>query len=118
MKNKFNQEDEEEVDLDMDWTILEEVDAFEYLWSVVGVENEITIRLQAGGGNLKKYSEVLCDRKMPMKLKSKIHRTTVRPAREEKRLDVNEMRMLRWTCGVTKSDRIVNRHIRGTMKLA
>ena len=67
---------------------------------------------------------------MPMKLKNKIHRTIVRPAmiygsetwpimkREEKRLDVNEMRMLRWTCGVTKSDRIVNRHIRGTMKLA
>ena len=36
---------------------------------------------------------------------------------EEDRMNVNEMRMLRWTCGVTRLDRIANRYIRGTMKV-
>ena len=35
----------------------------------------------------------------------------------EKKLDVAEMRMLRWTSGVTKLDRIRNERIRGTTKL-
>ena len=30
--------------------------------------------------------------------------------RQEKRLDVNEMRMLRWMCVVTKKDKIRNEH--------
>ena len=35
----------------------------------------------------------------------------------EKRLDVAEMRMLRWMSGVTKMDRIRNERIRGTTKV-
>ena len=34
---------------------------------------------------------------------------------QEKKLDVAEMRMLRWMSGVTKLDRIRNERIRGTM---
>ena len=52
MKCKFNQEEEEEVDLEMAGAILEEVDAFKYLGSLIqkdgGIENEITSRIQAG----------------------------------------------------------------------
>ena len=84
----------------------------------------------AGWMNWKKCSGVLCDKKMPVKLKGKVYRTVVRPAmlygaetwattkRQESRIEVNEMRMLRWMCGVTRKDKIRNEHIRGTTKVA
>ncbi len=40
--------------------------------------------------------------------------------REDKKhdyLEVNEMRMLRWMCGVTRRDKIRNEHIRGTTRV-
>jgi hypothetical protein len=39
-------------------------------------------------------------------------------ARDERRLLVTEMRMLRWMCGVTRMDRIRNEYIRGSWKVA
>ena len=36
---------------------------------------------------------------------------------QEKKLDVAEIRMLRWMSGVTKMDRIRNERIRGTTKV-
>ena len=59
----------------------------------------------------------------------KVYKTVVRPAMiysveawagkkaQEKKLDVPEMRMLRWMSGVTKLDRIRNERIRGTTKV-
>ena len=38
--------------------------------------------------------------------------------RQEKQLEVNKMRMLRWMCGVTRKDKIRNEHIRGTTRVA
>ena len=36
---------------------------------------------------------------------------------QEARLEVNEMMMLRWMCGVTRRDKIRNEHIRGTTRV-
>ena len=36
---------------------------------------------------------------------------------QEARLEVNEMRILRWMCGVTRRDKIRNEHIRGTTRV-
>ena len=38
--------------------------------------------------------------------------------RQEKRIEVTEMRMLWWMCGVTRKDKIWNEHIRGTTRVA
>ena len=37
--------------------------------------------------------------------------------REEKKLDVAEMKMLRWMVGVTRMDRIRNDYVRGSVKV-
>ena len=72
----------------------------------------------------------MCDRRFPIKLKGKIHKAVVRPAlmygletapikkTEERKLDVAEMKMLRWMSGVTKMDRVRNEYIRGSLKVA
>ena len=64
-----------------------------------------------------------------MKLKGKVYKTVVRPALlygadtwattrgQEARLEVNEMRMLRWMSGVTRRNMIRNEHIRGTTRV-
>ena len=44
-------------------------------------------------------------------------RAVNRPKAQEKKLDVAEMRMLRWMSEVTKLDRIRNERIRGTTKV-
>ena len=113
---------------------LERVTHFKYLGTSMeeegGMETEITKRVGAGWRNWKKCSGVLCDRRMPVKLKGKVYKTVIRPAmlygaetwattkRQEKRIEVTEMRMLRWMCGVTRKDKIRNEHIRGTTRVA
>ena len=99
---------------------VERVTHFKYLGTSIeeegGMETEIAKRVGAGWMNWKKCSGVLCDKRMPVKLKGKVYRTVVRPAmlygaetwattkRQESRIEVNEMRMLRWMCGVTRQN--------------
>ena len=106
---------------------------FRYLGSTVtedgNEELEVTRRIQAGWRNWREVSGVLCDKRMPIKLKGKVYRTVVRPAMmysletvplkksNERKMEVAEMKMLRWMSGVTRKDRIENEKIRGTVKV-
>ena len=99
-------------------------------WSWYGdLDAEITNRIQSGWKNWKRVSGILCDRRISLRFKGKVYKTVVRPAMmygaetcavkktQEQKLDVAEMRMLRWMSGVTKLDRIRNERIRGTTKV-
>ena len=69
------------------------------------------------------------DKKIPVKLKSKLYKTVVRPAmvyeiecwalreQEEQRLNTTEMKMIRWSQGKASYDRIKNETIRGIAKV-
>ncbi|XP_068220440.1 uncharacterized protein [Palaemon carinicauda] len=89
---------------------------------------ETNHRTQAGWKNWKKLRGALCDRRTGVKPKGKAHRTATvaRPATmhgtetratkttEEKKMDVAEMRTLRWMCGATRRDKTRNEVTRGT----
>ena len=80
------------------------------------LDAEVTHRVQSGWK--KRVYGVLCDRKMNVQIKRKVYSTVVRPAlmhgaetwalnkAQDNKLEVAEMRMLRWMCGVTKLDNI------------
>ena len=63
---------------------LKRVDSFKYLRSTLSAngneDKEITRRIQAGWRSWRDVSGILCDRKMPVKLKGKFYKTVVRPA--------------------------------------
>ena len=106
---------------------------FKYLGSVMDnagdMGKEINNRIQCGWNNWRKVSGVICDRKVPIRLKGKVHKAVVRPSMtygleaaplkkiEGRKLDVAEMKMLRWMSGVTRIDRVRNDYIRGTVKV-
>ena len=117
----------------MEWE-LKRVDAFKYLGSTPSTDGskdqeKITRRIQTGWKSWRDAPGVLCDSKMPVKLKGKVYKTVVRPAMtygaealpvkkvNDKRMEVAEMKMLRWMCGVTREERISNTRIRGTVKV-
>ena len=112
---------------------LERVNTFKYLGATLAengdLDAEMTHRIQQDGKTGRGYRGILCDRRISLRVKGKVYKTVVRPAMmygadtwavkkaQEKKLDVAEMRMLRWMSGVTKLDRIRNERIRGTTKV-
>ncbi|KAK3526558.1 hypothetical protein QTP70_030697 [Hemibagrus guttatus] len=109
---------------------VKKVQEFKYLGSTVQSNGEcgkeVKKRVQAGWNGWRKVSGVLCDRKISARIKGKVYRTVVRPAmlygletvslrkRQESELEVAELKMLRFSFGVTRLDRIRNEYIRGT----
>ncbi len=120
-------------EMKMDDEIIKKVPAFKYLGSHVAEDGELDVeinhRIQSGWNAWRKLSGVLCDRKISARLKGKVYKTAVRPSLlygsetwplkkvQEKKVNVAEMRMLRWMCGVTRKDKIRNEYIRGTVKV-
>ena len=72
---------------------------------------------------------VLCDKKVPIKLKYKVYKTVIKPTmtygaecwavrkKDENRLHVAEMRMLRWIRGKTRKDHVRNQSIQEDAKM-
>ncbi|XP_047501618.1 uncharacterized protein LOC125047457 [Penaeus chinensis] len=84
-----------------------------------GVEAEISRRIQSGWNNWKKMAGVMCDKRVPARVKGKIHRTVIQSAmlygletvpqtKATRRLEVAEMKMCRWAYGLTMGDRMRN----------
>ena len=112
---------------------VKKVDHFKYLGVVVSAdwscEEEVRRRMQAGWQSWRRVSGVLCDRKLSARLKGKIYKCAVRPAvlygmetvavteRMVKKMEVAELKMVRWALGVTLKDKVRNEYIWGTAKI-
>jgi hypothetical protein len=113
---------------------LNKVTQFKYLGSCVNSDcstlPDAKMRVSAAWMKWRQVTGVLCDKKIPLRLKSKIYRTVVRPValygtecwpttkKHEQALHAMEMRMLRWSLGLTRLDHVMNENIRKTLKVA
>ena len=109
---------------------LTKVEEFKYLGSTVQsngrCDREVKRRIQAGWNGWRKVTGVICDKRIPARVKGKVYKTVVRPSimygletvpltkRQEADLEVAEMKMLRFSLGVTRMDKIRNEYIRGS----
>jgi hypothetical protein len=87
------------------------------------IDEDLSHRIKAVWLKWRQVSGVLCDPRVPLKLKVKFYRTVIRPAmlyraecwptkrRYVQQLSVTEMRMLRWICSNTRRDRVWNDNI-------
>ena len=109
------------------------VEDFKYLGSTVQSigegGREVKKRVQAGWNGWRRMSGVICDMRAPARVKGKVYRAAVRPAmlygletvaltkRQEADTEVAELKMLRFSLGVTRMDKIRNEYIRGTAQV-
>jgi hypothetical protein len=124
----------EDGDVSLEGQVVAKKDIFRYLGSMLQKEGDIDedVRHRISDGWLKwrQASGVLCDKKVPQRLKGKFYRTAIRPAmlygaecwpikrRHVQQLSVAEMRMLRWFCRHTRRDRVRNEEIRDRVRVA
>ena len=128
----INGENDDET-LKMEDAKLPRVKEFKYLESMVqesgGCEREIKKRVQAGWNGWRRVSGVICDRRLPARVKGKVYSSVVRPTmvygletvavtkKQVEEMEVAEMKMLRFAMEVTRKDMIRNEHIRSTVKV-
>ncbi|KAG2577912.1 hypothetical protein PVAP13_6NG159203 [Panicum virgatum] len=121
-------------DISLDGQVVAQKDTFRYLGLMLqrdgDIDEDVRHRIPAGWLKWRQASGILCDRRVPQKLKSKFYRTTIRPAmlygaecwltkrRHVQQLSVAEMRMLRWSCGHTRRDTVRNEVIRERVGVA
>ncbi|KAJ0179997.1 hypothetical protein K1T71_004588 [Dendrolimus kikuchii] len=110
---------------------VERTDQFKYLGSVLSasgdIDHDVKARITAAWAKWREVTGVICDPKMPVKLKGQVYKSIIRPVllygseawpvleRHKQELRVTEMNMLRWMCGVTRKDRVRNSRIRGSL---
>ena len=109
------------------------VEDFKYLGSTGQSDGEcgreVEKRIQAGWNGWRRMSGVICDRRVPARVKGKVCKVAVRPTmlygletvalakRQEAAMEVAELKMLRFSLGVTRMDKIRNEYIRGTTQV-
>jgi hypothetical protein len=107
---------------------------FRYLGSMLqrdgGIDEDVSHRIKVRWMKWRQASRVLCDKRVPKKLKCKFYRTTISPAmlygaecwptkrRHIQQLSVVEMHMLCWIYGHTRLDRVRNDDIRDRLGIA
>ena len=117
----------------MEDTKVPRVQEFKYLGSMVqesgGWEREVKNRVKARWNEWRRVSGVICDKRLPPRVKAKVYSSVVRPAmvygletvavtkKQVEEMEVAEMKMLRFTMGVTRKDKIRNEYIRSTVKV-
>ena len=85
--------------------------------------------MQAGWNEWRKVSGVICNWRLPARVKGKVYSSVVRSAivyglemvvitkKQVKEMEVTEMKMLRFATGVMRKDKIRNAYIRSTLKV-
>ncbi|KAL0811093.1 hypothetical protein ABMA28_010361 [Loxostege sticticalis] len=114
----FNQTRPLDTDVTLDNIKLPQVHKFKYLGSMIAddgtIEADVTNRITTAWIKWRSLTGVLCDTKIPVRTKGKVYKT----ANSHTNLHTTEMRMLRWSVGVTMKDKVRNEHIRGSLKIA
>nr|GEW41812.1 ataxia telangiectasia mutated family protein [Tanacetum cinerariifolium] len=104
----------QEVDIRIGDQILQLKESFRYLGSVLHrsgrIDDDVAHRIRAGWMKWREASGFLCDRRIPLKLKGNFYRAVIRPTMLygskcwpimkalSNKVEVAELRMLRWTC--------------------
>ena len=134
MRCDFSVTGHEEGDVSLDGQVVAKKDTFPYLGSMLqkdsDIDEDVRHRILAGWLKWRQASGVLCDKRVPQKLKGRFYRTAIHPAmlygaecwptkrRHVQQLSVAEMSMLRWLCGHTRRDRVRNEDIRDRVGVA
>ncbi|KAL6532781.1 hypothetical protein OROGR_013741 [Orobanche gracilis] len=135
MECRFSDNSDREAEMiTFDGKVVHRSTFFRYLGSIIQKDGEldgdVAYRIKAGWLKWKSATGVLCDPDMPHRLKGKFYRTAIRPALlygtecwavkqcHVQKMNVAEMRMLRWMCGHTKKDRLRNEVIREKVRVA
>ena len=94
-----------------------------------GCEREVKKRVHAGWNGWRRVSRVICDKRLPARVKRKVYSAVMGPAmvygletvvvtkKQVEEMEVAKMKMLRLAMGVTRNDKIRNEHIRSTVKV-
>ncbi|KAG5594303.1 hypothetical protein H5410_035535 [Solanum commersonii] len=105
--------DETDVEVRLAAQVIPKKESFRYLGAVIqgsgDIDDDVTHRVGAAWMKWRLASGVLCDKKISPKLKERIR---------VHKMHVAEMRMLRWMCGHTRSDKIRNEVIREKVGVA
>ena len=117
----------------MEDTKVARVKEFKYLGSTAqeseSCEREVKKRVQVEWNGWRRVSGVICDKRLPARVKGKVYSSVVRPEmvygletvavtkKQVEEMEVAEMKMLRFAMGVTRKDKIRYEYIRSTVKV-